>query len=59
MSSHVKEGIFAGHYGIILSYFVPIVRIKLMAPTMNNTPRPTRVDTDIQTSARGRNASLQ
>jgi hypothetical protein len=42
----------------VWSYFVPMVRRKLIAPTMNNTPKPTRVDADMQTSARGTNASL-
>ena len=30
----------------------------MIAPTMNSIPKPTRVDADIQTSARGINASL-
>lgn len=29
-----------------------------MTPTMNNIPKATRVDADMQTSARGTNASL-
>ena len=41
------------------THFIPIATTKLIAPTKNITPRPTRVDADIHSSMMGINASLQ
>ena len=40
------------------THFIPIATRKLIAPTKNITPRPTRVDADIHSSMMGINASL-